>query len=93
MELSIPLEHRKAFYSPRDVAQLAGVDPKTVLTWIHEGRLNAVRLSPRIYRIPLAAVIKLLYPAEIRRPKVRRTGPIPRFGAGERLPRSARRAS
>ena len=39
---------------------LARVDPKTVMSWIHEGKLKAVRRSARINRVPLAAVIKLL---------------------------------
>ena len=77
---------RKALYTPREVAALARVDPKTVMTWIHQGKLGAIRLSPRIYRIQLGAVIKLLYPQEVRRPALRRTGEIPVPGAGERLP-------
>jgi excisionase family DNA binding protein len=59
----------KAFYSPGDVAKLAGVSSTTVLDWIHAGKLGAAHLSPRIYRIPLAAVVSLLYPERVRRPK------------------------
>ena len=43
------------FYSPQEVAALLGVSPTTVLTRIHEGALPAVRVSERIYRIPIAA--------------------------------------
>lgn len=87
----LPMKDRKAFYTPAEVAALARVDRKTVLNWIHQGKLNGIQLSPRIYRIPLAAVIKLLYPHMIKRPKVRRTGPIPKPGAGERWVKEYRR--
>lgn len=79
----LPLKDRKALYTPREVAELARVDPKTVMGWIHEGSLAGIRLSTRIYRIPLGAVIKLLYPEQVRRPPVRRRGRIPVPGAGE----------
>ena len=68
----LELGDRKAFYTPGEIAVLARVDPKTVMSWIHEGKLNAVQLSARIYRVPLAAVIKLLAPDQVRRPAVRR---------------------
>lgn len=50
----------KAFYSPSEVAVLASLSSSTVLNYIHEGRLAAVRLSERTYRIPRKAVIRLL---------------------------------
>jgi excisionase family DNA binding protein len=50
----------KAFYSPGEVAALASLSSSTVLNYIHEGRLAAVRLSERTYRIPRKAVIRLL---------------------------------
>lgn len=50
----------KAFYSPSEVATLASLSSSTVLNYIHEGRLVAVRLSERTYRIPRKAVIRLL---------------------------------
>ena len=50
----------KAFYSPTEVAELASLSSSTVLNYIHDGRLAAVRLSARTYRIPRKAVIRLL---------------------------------
>lgn len=45
----------KRFYSPQEVAQLLGVSPTTVMTRIRDGGLPAVRVSERIYRIPIPA--------------------------------------
>lgn len=84
---------RKAFYTPSEVAQLARVDPKTVMSWIHVGRLSAVRLSTRTYRIPLAAVVKLLYPDQVRPPTIERSARVPLPGRGERLTSPRRLAS
>jgi excisionase family DNA binding protein len=81
--LTLEVRDRRPYYSPGEVADLARVDPKTVLNWIHQGRLDAVRLSPRIYRIPLAAVIKLLRPEEIKPVRLQLRGPLPRPGRGE----------
>lgn len=50
----------KAFYSPAEVARLASVSSSTILNYVHDGRLAAVRLSGRTYRIPRKAVIRLL---------------------------------
>ncbi|MHB8460161.1 MAG: helix-turn-helix domain-containing protein [Candidatus Limnocylindrales bacterium] len=50
----------KAFYSPSEVADLASLSSSTILNYIHDGRLVAVRLSERTYRIPRKAVIRLL---------------------------------
>ncbi len=45
----------KRFYTPQEVAHLLGVSATTVMTRIHDGALPAVRVSDRIYRIPVAA--------------------------------------
>jgi predicted site-specific integrase-resolvase len=60
----------RAFYSPADVARIAGVHPSTVLNWIRTGRLYGLRLSPRVYRIPLASAIRLLEPGRVRPPRI-----------------------
>ena len=58
---------RKPFYSPSEVAVILGVSAQTVRDWIHDDRLFAVRLSERLYRIPLGALLqKLGHPARIR---------------------------
>jgi excisionase family DNA binding protein len=58
----------KPFYSPTELATHIDVDPSTVMDWIHRGELYAVKLGPKTYRIPLAAVVSRLNP-EASRPK------------------------
>jgi predicted site-specific integrase-resolvase len=60
----------RPFYSPAELARIAGVHPSTVLNWIRSGRVAGVRLSPRIYRIPLASAIRLLEPERYRPPRI-----------------------
>lgn len=64
------LQLDKAFYSPKDVAQLAGVHPTTILNYIRDGKLSAVKLSERTYRIPLRSVLQLLDPESLASPTV-----------------------
>ncbi len=61
---------RKAFYSPAEVGEIVGQHPSTILRHIHEGRLRAVKLSARTYRIPLGALVAWLQPGVV--PSVRR---------------------
>src|SRR5258708_14360683 len=51
---------RKPFYSTVDVAKIAGISDTTVLARIHSGELFAVQLGPRLYRIPLGALLQFL---------------------------------
>lgn len=60
----------KAFYAPKEVAEMAGVHPATILNYIREGKLYAVKLSERTYRIPLRSVLKLLEPESLAAPTV-----------------------
>ena len=52
----------KPFYTPTELATLINVDPSTVMDWIHREELYAVKLGPKTYRIPLAAVVSRLNP-------------------------------
>src|SRR3989475_11858970 len=51
---------RKAFYSPAEVARILGVSDQTVVDLIHEDRLFAVQIGPRLYRIPLGSFMQFL---------------------------------
>lgn len=58
----------KAFYSPAEVAEMIDVHPTTILNYIRDEKLYAVRLSERTIRIPARSVQKLLAPEETRAP-------------------------
>lgn len=60
----------KPFYSPAEVANLAGLHSSTILNYIREGKLYAVKLSERTYRIPMRSVRKLLDPESVRPPRI-----------------------
>jgi len=53
---------RKAFYSPDEIARLLGVSKQTILNRIRDGQLIAVRVSPRVYRVPLGGLMRFLRP-------------------------------
>jgi len=59
------VELTKTFYSPHEVAEMASLHPSTILNYIASGRLYAVKLSERAYRIPARAVIGLLEPERL----------------------------
>jgi excisionase family DNA binding protein len=79
----------KQFLSPNDIASELSVSASTVLRLIHEQRLPAIRVSERIYRIPVAAFEKYKAGAlespspALMSPEIRSR---PRIGAGEALP-------
>ncbi len=64
------MEMTKPLYSPHEVAQMAGVHSSTILNYIASGRLYAVKLSARTYRIPARSVLQLLAPDEVSPPTV-----------------------
>jgi len=64
------LKLEKPFYSPGEVANLAGLHSSTILNYIRDGKLYAVKLSERTYRIPLRSVLKLLDPETVAQPTV-----------------------
>ncbi|MBA3876443.1 MAG: hypothetical protein C0498_05820 [Anaerolinea sp.] len=63
------MELTKSFYSPAEVAEMAGLHRSTILNYIRSGRLHAIKISARTYRIPNKSVIKLLAP-ELANPPV-----------------------
>src|SRR5437016_3877696 len=64
-KLGVAVDLTKAFYSPHEVAEMASLHPSTILNYIAGGRLYAVKLSERTYRIPARAVIGLLEPERL----------------------------
>ena len=56
------MELNKAFYSPAEVAKMIDVHPTTILNYIRDEKLYAIRLSERTIRIPARSVLKLLAP-------------------------------
>ena len=82
----------KQFLSPNDIASELSVSASTVLRLIHEQRLPAIRVSERIYRIPVAAFEKYKAGA-LESPSAARISPEiskrPQIGAGESLPEAA----
>jgi excisionase family DNA binding protein len=82
----------KQFYSPADIANELAVSTSTVLRLIHDGRLPAVRVSERIYRVP-AETYKRYREGTLEVPFAARLGPVksePRLAGGEALPRRTR---
>ena len=78
----------KQFYSPAEVARELGISSTTILRLIHDGRLPALRVSDRIYRIP-AVSFERYKAGTLEEPFIAALGPVtprPRFGEDERLP-------
>ncbi len=46
--------------TPKQAAQRLSVSPRTVYLWLEQGRLEHVRLSERVTRIPEAAVDEMI---------------------------------
>lgn len=42
--------------SPQVAARYFGVSDRTILNWIKAGQLEGVRVGPRLWRIPVAAL-------------------------------------
>jgi excisionase family DNA binding protein len=65
----VDLELVSPFYTPAEVADLARVSSRTVLNWIKNGQLAAVRISDRTIRVPRRSILRLLAPATLTAPK------------------------
>jgi len=79
----------RRFYTPREVAEMLGVSTTTVLKLIHDGSLPGIRVSERIYRIPIPAFERFQAggAAPSFTPQVRRVERLEPLGEGEELPR------
>lgn len=78
----------RQFLSPAEVAGELSVSTSTVLRLIHAGRLPAIAVSDRIYRIPSAS-FEMFKAGTLRGPEAAPLGgrkPRPRLGQGEKLP-------
>jgi excisionase family DNA binding protein len=77
-----PRPGSKRFYTPQEVAQLLGVSSTTVMSRIHDGALPAVRVSDRIYRIPVPALERFVStePARTFDIRYRRVARVKRLG-------------
>lgn len=88
--------HDKQFLSPADIASELSVSSATVLRLIHTGRLPAIRVSERIFRIPRAS-FELYKAGELRAPTLaplrRKAGRRLGLNEGEALPRGREVAS
>lgn len=91
---------RKPFYTPTEFARLASMSNDRVMDLIHAGKLPAARISERIYRIPLAAVLQVLCPERVRTPAFggsrdpeREWRRFDEEAAAERLPRRHRKGA
>lgn len=60
----------KAFCTPAELAEVLGVHPDTVLNYIHAGRVFAIKLSARTYRIPTRELLRLTAPERLRAPRI-----------------------
>ena len=87
--------HTKQFVSPAEVAADLEISSATVLRLIHAGTLPAIRVSERIYQIPVAT-FEMYKSGTLRsRPEIqlRRVAHQPRLGEGEALPKANRAAA
>lgn len=66
----------ESHYTPPQIANALGVDPATVLGWIHSGKLQARRLGQGVrrprYRVALSAIDRFLESREVTPPKPQR---------------------
>lgn len=81
----------KRYYTPGEVASELSVSVSTVLRLVHDGYLPAVRVSERIYRIPVPAFERFQSGAAEPVVTVKEHGrDHPRIGSGEPMPRQRR---
>ena len=84
----------KLYYTPKEVAEILAISDDAVLDLVNRGSMPALRVSPRITRIPIAAFDRWRDGFVPRRRRVS-IGPARRrvvAGAGEELPAPRRMA-
>ena len=57
-----PTTRRPELVSIREASIYCGVDPRTIRRWIAAGRLNAVRVGPRLIKIDTAELDRIVCP-------------------------------
>ena len=84
----------RLYYTPKEVAEILGISDDAVLDLVNRGAMPALRVSPRITRIPIAAFDLWREGFKPRRRHVT-IGPVRRHvvvGEGEHLPAPRRLA-
>jgi len=56
----VGMERRERLLRSGEVAEILGVDRHTVVKWIKEGKISAIRLPSGRYRIPESEVRRIL---------------------------------
>ena len=56
------MKYTKSFYSPPEVAEMAGLTLVTVLDYLASGQLYGIKLPDQTYRIPVRSVARMLSP-------------------------------
>lgn len=82
------MEKLKRYYTPAEAAAILDVSSSTVLRMIADGRLFAVRVSPRVFRIPIPTFNRFVSGEKMPDFKVpvRHVDRLPERGEGEVLP-------
>ena len=58
--LVVDMERKERMLRSGEVAEILGVDRHTVVKWIKEGKIKAVKLPSGRYRIPESEVRKII---------------------------------
>lgn len=79
----------RRYLTPAEVAERLRVSSDTVLRMVERGELPALRVSRRIYRIPVPAVERYERgPVKRRKVVYRHTAEVEDYGEGESIPRA-----
>ena len=81
----------RRYCTPHEVAERLGVSPDTVMRRIHAGEMPALRVSERVYRIPIKAfeLWEQGWVPRHRRVVVRRVDTREEIGADEPVPEAS----